>query len=152
MPEASPKKRGFGAFLVPFRSKPFGSRANSVDSSLLEKSIGDVKRHQQNNVSYTRQRKSLPSEKRVSIVEQKKQDAVNGGHSHHVQQQDFPAIDVSQAWERDKQTGEITDHTDMLHSLVDQDPFDPLSEQAYLLAARSSTHPGERIVSVLSPD
>jgi F-box domain len=153
MPEVSPKKRRFGAILVvPFRSKSFGSRTNSVDSSLSEKSIGDVKRHQQDNASYARLRKSLPSKNSVSVVEQKKQDAVNGGHSHHAKQQDFPAIDVSQAWERDKQTGEITDHTDMLHSLVDQDPLDPLSGQAHMLAARSPTQPGERIVSMLSPD
>jgi hypothetical protein len=153
MPEASPKKRGFGAhFVFPFRSKSSSSRAGSIDSSLSENSVADIKRKQQDNISHTRLRKSLPSEKSVTIVKQNKQNAISDGPRNHAQQSDFPAIDVSQAWERDKQTGEIIDHTDLLHSLVDQDPLDPWFEQDQFRVAQASTQSGERIVSKLSPD
>ena len=148
MPEASPKKRGFGArFAIPFKSKPSGSRAGSIDSSLSENSVKDVKRDKLDSVSRTRLRKPSLSENSVSAVKPTNKDAVKAGHSNR-----FPAIDVSQAWERDKQTGEQIDHTDMLHSLVDQDPLNPLSEQDQLVAAQASTQLGELLVSKLSPD
>jgi hypothetical protein len=153
MREAPPKKKGFGAhFVIPFRSKSSGSRAGSIDSSLSEDSVGDVKRNHKNRVSYSRLRKSLPSETSASVVGQRKQSAINGGPGNHVRENGFPAIDVAQAWERDKQTGEIIDHTDLLHSLVDQDPLNPLSGQARFLVAQTSSQSGERLVSTLSPD
>jgi F-box domain len=153
MPETSAKKRGFGAhFVIPFRSKSSGSRAGSIDSSLSEDSFGDVKRSHKENVSYSRLRKSLPAETNVFVVKQNKPDATKGGLRNHVRQNDFPAVDVSQAWERDKQTGEITDHTDMLHSLVDLDPLDPSSEQGRLLVGQGPTQSGEDLVSRLSSE
>jgi hypothetical protein len=152
MPEVTPKKRGFGAhFVFPFRSKSSGSRAASIDSSLSSDSVGDIKRNQKEKVSYSRLRKSLPSAK-VSVLKQQNRDAAPDTRKNHVRQNDFPAIDVSQAWERDKQTGEITDHTDMLHNMVDQDPLDPSSIPAQPVIARGSSQPGDRMVSRLSPE
>jgi hypothetical protein len=152
MPEAIPKKKGFAAhFVILFRSKSSGSRAASIDSSLSEDSVGDVKRHQKQNVSYSRLRKPVPPAK-VSVTKQQNRDAVQGTRKIHARQDDFPTIDVSQAWERDKQTGEITDHTDMLHSLVDQDPLNPSSIQAQLVIVQASSQSGDRLVSRLSPE
>lgn len=147
MPEAIPKKKGFGAhFAIPFRSKSSsGSRAASIDS------VGDVKRHQQQNVSSSRLRKPVPPAK-VSVTKQQNSAAVQGTRKIHARQDDFPAIDVSQAWERDKQTGEITDHTDMLHSLVDHDPLNPSSVQAQSVLVQASSQSGDRLVSRLSPE
>lgn len=154
MPEASTKKRGFRARLaLPFRSKLSDPRADSMDSSQSEDSIGLIKQSQQDKALRTRLRKSLPSNNSFSVVKPNKQDASKGVRSRdQAQQNDFPAIDVAEAWERDKQTGEVTDHTDLLHSLVDQDPLDPLSEQGQLLLGQASTQPGKRLVSRLSPD
>ena len=149
MPEASPKKRGLGArFSIPFRSKPSGARTSSLDS---QNSVGDVERNRQDRISGTRLRKSLPFESIVVAIKPNEQEPVNGNRGPKIRQDHFPAVDVSQAWERDKQTGEIIDHTELLHSLVDQDPLDPLSEQHWSLAAHDTTQSGERIVSSLPP-
>ena len=58
---------------------------------------------------------------------------------------------MSQEYERDKQTGEIVDHTEILHSMVDQDTFDPMLEQARLRALNSPYVPGDQVLSKLLP-
>ena len=58
---------------------------------------------------------------------------------------------MSQEYERDKQTGEIIDHTDILHSMIDQDTFDPLAEQARLRALKNPNVPGEQVLAKLTP-
>ena len=54
-------------------------------------------------------------------------------------------------WERDKQTGEIVDHTEMLHSLgLNDDKNDDFVGQTYHHEDDSSREPGEQVIAKLT--
>ena len=57
----------------------------------------------------------------------------------------FPVISVADTWQRNKQTGEVIDHTDMLHSLA---PTESQEEAPYMQRIHSGegTEPGQDTV------
>ncbi len=154
MTEPSPKQGGFRArFGIPFRSKQSSLRNASIHSSPSQYSIEDEKLKLQPTTSRTRLRKKAsPYKTPVAVVTQTKPVATKGGRVLQIQQTAFPAIDVSQAFERDEQTGEVIDHTDLLHSLAEQEGSDSLLEQNRLLDANASAQPGESVLSKLTPE
>jgi len=86
------------------------------------------------------------------MTQQKPQDAGKGGRrSGPGRQTSFPAIDVSEAWDRDKQTGEVQDHTEMLHSLTYRGSLESLSDRARFPVSEDKLQPGAKVVSKLSP-
>lgn len=66
-------------------------------------------------------------------------------------QPSFPTVDVSKAFERDKQTGELIDHTDLLHNLIDHDISKVPTVQARPSVSDGTTRPGKLIVAKLKP-
>jgi hypothetical protein len=62
----------------------------------------------------------------------------------------FPSVAVADSWERDKQTGEVIDHTDMLHSLA---PTKSQEDAPFVqrMQSHEGTEPGQKIIDMF-PD
>lgn len=150
MTEAAPKKRGFGSrFSIPFRSKSISeSRAGSIDSP--RSSLDSVEQLKLKHAERFRQA-SLPAKAPVPVIRQIQQDDATGGRSKSLAENRHTRTSMSHEYERDKQTGEIVDHTEILHSMVDQDAFDPMLEQARLRALHNPNISGEQVLSKLPP-
>ena len=131
----------------PFRSK----REGSIDSSLSGDTLQDVRRQSENPVNPFGKLRKAPRSKSLAVDESRPVIPRPDG-KFQKKPEAFPAIDVSQTYARDKQTGEVLDHTDLLHSLAKKDSNESLLEKARLLALTEPTEPGERIVAKLSRD
>ena len=132
----------------PFRSKSISdSRPGSIDSG--RSSMDSVERLKQvHSERFTKS--SLPTKSPIPAVQHIQQDDAKFGRSKSVAETRHTArTSMSQEYERDKQTGEIIDHTEILHSMVDQDTFDPMAEQARLRALHNPYVPGEQILKKL---
>ena len=133
MPDDNSTPRRRSLFSIPFRSSFSSHRSNSTASLPSNGSAANTKRNQKNALKL---KKAVPTEKAITAT--------------LVQQKPFPVIDVSDVWQRDKQTGEITDHTDLLHSLVHRGSRESLSEN-HPLANATPAQPGSHFVSLLHP-
>ncbi|OQU95279.1 hypothetical protein CLAIMM_01510 [Cladophialophora immunda] len=132
MTEAVPRK-GSLSFFNPFKSRS-GSRSSSRDASLSDMSFDEVKLDHKSAVFTTRLRKTAsPAASARSSRAGSKKNSLD--QSRSFRQASFPAINVADEWERDAQTGERKDHTEMLHSLAHRESEDSLAEKAQLLFA-----------------
>ena len=153
MAEVSSKKRSFGTrFSIPFRAKSTSdSPRGSVDSS--RSSLDSVDALKQKHADRFNFRKASMPEKTpiLPAIRHIQCDESKYGRSKSLAEDQLPRTSSSQEYERDKQTGEIVDHTNILHSMYDQDAFDPIAEQARLRALHNPNMPGEKVLSKLTP-
>src|SRR5882757_10407466 len=126
MTETVPRKSSLG-FLNPFRSKS-GSRSSSRAASLSDFNIEDLKLDQKNTTATTRLKKTStpPTSVRSSKPNSKKSSLEQ---FRSTRQSSFPGTSVADEWERDAQTGERKDHTEMLHSLAHRESAESLIDK-----------------------
>ena len=118
------------------------SRSNSVASQ------DDVPRRSLDSSS-NRLRKN--SKDAILILEQQRTSAsARTSISSARPSQDFPVVTLADHVERSKQTGEIIDHTNMLHSLGMTDEKND-KPSFYRMLSHEGTEPGERLTSKLPP-
>ncbi|EXJ68895.1 uncharacterized protein A1O5_07827 [Cladophialophora psammophila CBS 110553] len=132
MAEIVPRKGSLSFF------NPFKSRSSSVSSSKnappSDLSIDELKLDQKSAIFTTRLRKTAsPANSARSSKPGSKKSSLD--QSRSLRQASFPAINVAGEWERDAETGERKDHTEMLHSLAHRESEESLAEKAPVLFA-----------------
>lgn len=147
MAETAPRK-GSLSFLNPFRSRP-SSPATSRAASISEVNIEDVKLDRKTATSSTRKlrKHSSPVVRSQGSRQNSKSDQARS--ARHTS---FPAINVADEWERDAQTGERKDHTEMLHSLAHRESAESLAEKAQLLFMGIPAQPAPEFFARLPPN
>ncbi|KAK5054077.1 hypothetical protein LTR69_009039 [Exophiala sideris] len=134
MAETMPRK-GSLAFLNPFRSRKseaqLSSKANSISDFAVEEVTVLPK------IPVVEQTPSTPNKlrKRSAPPTSRKKPNLPPQKSGKTRNASLPAISVADEWERDKQTGERKDHTEMLHSLAHRGSEESLVERTQLLFA-----------------
>lgn len=126
MTEAIPRKRSMN-FFNPFRQKQPASRSNSTTASLSEFTIEEVQitdgQKTPRPTNKLRKRSAPPPSNRKPSLNQSRQ-ARNAS---------LPATTLAEGWERDAQTGERKDHTELLHSLAHRESAESLTEKMKVL-------------------
>ena len=134
---------------MPFRLKSISSSPlGSIDST--RSSIDSIDRLKEIHAERFR-KDSLPLKAHVPAIQQLQHDDAKFGRSKSLAENYHPRSSMPQDYERDRQTGEIVDHTEILHSMVDQDSFGPIEEQGRLRALNHLSVPGEQVLSKLTP-
>ncbi|KIX02668.1 uncharacterized protein Z518_08610 [Rhinocladiella mackenziei CBS 650.93] len=154
MVDTGPRKGSLN-FLNPFQSNP-NSRSSSRAPSLSDLSVQDVSPDPK-SPPRTRLRKiSTPNSSTSSLKKR-------GLEQSRSRNSSFPAIDVADEWDRDAQTGERKDYTDLLHGLVHRESAESLAERAQRvwdgippkpaseLLSRFPQHLWNRIIENLGP-
>ena len=126
------EKRG-SIFRMPFRSKKTPSRAQSV-------SIESQPRSSSMDIPRSKLRGSVPNKNGVYVLEQRK----SRGSA------DYPRVRLGDGFERDKQTGEVIDHTEMLHNLAQIESKEHVPTFVPL-GAEEGTESGESVVDNFPP-
>lgn len=143
--EPAKERRSGSIFRMPFRSKKDkdSSRSQSVS---VERGVSTPpyresfdERKRQNSLPRTRLRKRSPDENGVYVLQQSRTNKTSSSRGA------FPVVSVTDGYERDKQTGEVIDHTDMLHSLA---PTESQEDAPFLKRMRTSegTEPGQNLI------
>ncbi len=147
MTESIPRKSSL-SFLNPFRSKQTGSRSSSKANSISDLDVEDLKAVAQKAPPSNKLRKrsspALPSKK--SNIDPRKNPQKQ---SRQIRNASFPAISVADEWDRDAQTGERKDHTELLHSLAHRDSEESLADKTELLFRDIPPQPGSAFLSRL---
>ena len=147
MTETVPRK-GSLAFLNPFRSRKSEDRLSSRTNSISDLAVEEVTvlpklpvvEQTPTTTNKLRKRSAPPTSTKESNLPQKPSKTRNAS---------FPAISVADEWERDKQTGERKDHTEMLHSLAHRGSAESLVEKTQLLFAGIPSESGSDFMSRL---
>lgn len=143
MTEPIPRK-GSLTFLNVFRSRKSEDRLSSKPSSISEFAVEEVKVLEKPPTAPNKLRKrSAPATSR------KKPDLAPKKPGLQTRNASFPAISVAGEWERDAQTGERKDHTEMLHSLAHRGSEESLIEKTQQLFAGVPPQPGSDFMSRL---
>ena len=129
----APKERRSSLFKNPFRSKKPSSRAQSISSEVKPRSSSV-------EIPRSRLRKSVPNKNGTYVIEQ----PTSRGSA------DFPRVALGDGFERDKQTGEVIDHTEMLHTLAHTDTREKVPHYVPL-GADEGTESGESVIGALKP-
>jgi hypothetical protein len=139
------ERRSSSIFRMPFRSKKDKAPSRSSSVSLASGAAtppqrGSLdERRRQDSWPRTRLTKTVPEKKNVYVLEKSRTSkSTNSGKA-------FPVVSAMDGYVRDKQTGEIIDHTDMLHSLV---PTQSQEDAPYLQRMQTSegTEPGQNFI------
>ncbi|KAL2443616.1 hypothetical protein ABEF95_007956 [Exophiala dermatitidis] len=156
MADPMPRKKSLG-FLNLFRSKQSRSpnpshstRASSVsECNSIEKEKANLKLEQTDTRSprptNKLRKKSTPNLRSTKSNTNLRHHGANRTQHHPP----MPAISLADEWERDAQTGERKDHTEMLHSLAYRDSAESLAEKTQLLFAGIPAQPASEFVSRL---
>ncbi|KIW19577.1 hypothetical protein PV08_00150 [Exophiala spinifera] len=137
------RKKSFG-FLNPFRSKGGASRSSSKATSISDLSIEELKVPVDSKTTSNKLRKK--SSPAVPTRTANKNSIQQSRQPRHAS---FPAISIADEWERDEQTGERKDHTDLLHSLAHRESDESLAERTEMLHRDKAHVPGSEVLSRL---
>ncbi|EXJ90319.1 hypothetical protein A1O1_03418 [Capronia coronata CBS 617.96] len=145
MGETISRKKSFG-FLNPFRSKKSWS-PDSRTTSVSEYSIDELKLEQAPSRPGNKLRKKSLTNLRAtpSSKSLRKKALVQSKHPP------LPATRVEDPYDRDAQTGERKDHTEMLHSLAVRGSLESLVEKTKILFAGIPPETGEQFLSRFPP-
>ena len=120
-------RKGSLSFLNPFKSKSkSGSQSASRAASVSEFSIDDAKLDLKSALSTVFAKKNSSSGR--SSLAGSQRNSVD--HTRGARHGSFPVGNTEDEWERDAQTGERKDHTEMLHSLAQRESAESLAEEA----------------------
>ena len=147
-PEPAGKERRSGSiFRLPLRSKKDkpDSRTQSVS---FERGMrtpphrSSLDERQRNNSTYSRSGLRHSVTDKYGTVYHLEQHETNGTASSG---KSFPSVAINDSYERDQQTGEVIDHTDMLHALAPTDSQEdiPLLQR---MQSADGTEPGESLI------
>ncbi|EXJ80762.1 hypothetical protein A1O3_07046 [Capronia epimyces CBS 606.96] len=146
MAETISRKKSFG-FLNTFRSNKStsaDSRATSVSEWSLEEPQPERKASRPRNKL---RKKSMVNLRATTSSSTQLRKQAPGLPQHS----SFPAISVADEWDRDAQTGERKDHTEMLHSLTYRGSAESLIEKTQLLFARIPAQSASGFLSRFPP-
>ncbi|RMZ90159.1 hypothetical protein DV736_g2626, partial [Chaetothyriales sp. CBS 134916] len=129
----APKKKRSSLFRIPLRSKNATLRTQSVSTQASSSRGSAVEVLRTSN----KLRKSVSTNKAASGLKQ----TTTRGYS------DNPRVKLGGDYERDKQTGEVVDHTEMLHMLANADL--PDQQAAFIPLVDEGTEDGQAIVNKL---
>ncbi|KIW48786.1 uncharacterized protein PV06_01351 [Exophiala oligosperma] len=146
MAEVAPRKKSFG-FLNPFKTKNDSSRSGSKANSISDLSVEELKVPVKLKSTNKLRKKSSPAVPAHSSAANATKNSIK--QSRQTRNASFPAISVADEWERDEQTGERKDHTDLLHSLAHRESDESLAERTELLFRNIPSVPGSRFLSRL---
>lgn len=124
MTDAAPRKGSLG-FFNPFKSKS-GSRTSSRASSIADFKIDDGKKASITTITLKKTNSSGNSSRAGST---KNSMDVTRSPRHG----SLLAVQGGDEWERDAQTGERKDHTEMLHSLAHRESAESLADRTQAL-------------------
>lgn len=154
MANVTQRKKSFGVrFVMPFQSKQSGIREIPIDESPPASINVEEQRSRSSRLSARNKlRKRSAPDGHVLTNKAAAGDASKGVRAERMRGRSVPNTTLQEPWERDKQTGEIVDHTEMLHSLGLQDDGEDWSAQSYSRTREDPDQSGEVVLSKLTPE